>query len=47
MVPVAEVPPQDIGPWREALARLLEDRAHWDGDRARVAARRRWPTRRT
>jgi surfactin synthase thioesterase subunit/glycosyltransferase involved in cell wall biosynthesis len=29
MVPVAEVPPQDIGPWREALGRLLGDRAHW------------------
>ena len=30
MVPVAEVPPQDIGPWREALARLLGDRAHYE-----------------
>jgi medium-chain acyl-[acyl-carrier-protein] hydrolase len=30
MVPVAEVPPQAIGPWREALGRLLEDRAHWE-----------------
>jgi surfactin synthase thioesterase subunit/glycosyltransferase involved in cell wall biosynthesis len=30
MVPVAEVPPQETGPWREALARLLEDRAHWE-----------------
>jgi surfactin synthase thioesterase subunit len=30
MVPVAEVPPQDIGPWREALARLLCDRAHYE-----------------
>ncbi|MBS1855859.1 MAG: glycosyltransferase [Acidobacteria bacterium] len=29
MVPVAEVPAQDIAPWREALARLLGDRAHW------------------
>jgi surfactin synthase thioesterase subunit/glycosyltransferase involved in cell wall biosynthesis len=29
MVPVAEVPPQATGPWREALGRLLEDRAHW------------------
>jgi surfactin synthase thioesterase subunit/glycosyltransferase involved in cell wall biosynthesis len=28
MVPVAQVPAQDIGPWREALARLLTDRAH-------------------
>jgi medium-chain acyl-[acyl-carrier-protein] hydrolase len=30
MVPVAEVPPQDLGPWREALGRLLSDRAHYD-----------------
>ena len=30
MVPVAEVPPQDIAPWREALARLLTDRQHYD-----------------
>jgi surfactin synthase thioesterase subunit/glycosyltransferase involved in cell wall biosynthesis len=30
MVPVAEVPPQDIAPWRDALARLLTDRAHFD-----------------
>ncbi len=30
MVPVAEVPPQDIGPWREALARLLTERAHYE-----------------
>ncbi len=30
MVPVAEVPPQATGPWREALGRLLEDRAHWE-----------------
>jgi medium-chain acyl-[acyl-carrier-protein] hydrolase len=30
MVPVAEVPPQAMGPWREALGRLLEDRAHWE-----------------
>jgi surfactin synthase thioesterase subunit/glycosyltransferase involved in cell wall biosynthesis len=29
MVPVAEVPPQATGPWREALGRLLGDRAHW------------------
>ncbi|HEY1341197.1 MAG TPA: alpha/beta fold hydrolase, partial [Bryobacteraceae bacterium] len=29
MVPVAEIPPQDIGPWREALDRLLTDRAHY------------------
>jgi len=30
MVPVAEVPDQDIAPWREALQRLLTDRAHYD-----------------
>jgi surfactin synthase thioesterase subunit/glycosyltransferase involved in cell wall biosynthesis len=30
MVPVAEVPPQDMGPWREALARLLTDPAHYE-----------------
>jgi surfactin synthase thioesterase subunit/glycosyltransferase involved in cell wall biosynthesis len=30
MVPVADVPEQDIGPWREALARLLTDRAHYE-----------------
>jgi surfactin synthase thioesterase subunit len=30
MVPVADVPPQDAGPWREALERLLTDRAHFD-----------------
>lgn len=29
MVPIAEVPPQDIGPWREALGRLLTDRGHF------------------
>jgi surfactin synthase thioesterase subunit/glycosyltransferase involved in cell wall biosynthesis len=29
MVPVARVPEQNIGPWREALTRLLEDRALW------------------
>ena len=29
MVPVADVPPQDIGPWREALQRLLTDPAHY------------------
>jgi surfactin synthase thioesterase subunit len=28
-VPVANVPPQDIQPWREALVRLTSDRAHW------------------
>jgi len=30
MVPIAEAPPQDIGPWREAIGRLLTDRAHFD-----------------
>jgi surfactin synthase thioesterase subunit/glycosyltransferase involved in cell wall biosynthesis len=29
MVPVAEVPPQRIGPWREALIRLLSDPGHY------------------
>lgn len=29
MVPVAEVPPQEIGPWVEALRRLTTDRAHY------------------
>jgi surfactin synthase thioesterase subunit/glycosyltransferase involved in cell wall biosynthesis len=29
MVPVACVPAQEIGPWRAALARLVEDPAHW------------------
>jgi surfactin synthase thioesterase subunit/glycosyltransferase involved in cell wall biosynthesis len=30
MVPVAEVPPQDLGPWHQALARLLGDPAHYE-----------------
>src|SRR5579862_2319098 len=30
MVPVADVPAQDIGPWVEALARLVSDRALYD-----------------
>ncbi|MGP8247723.1 MAG: thioesterase domain-containing protein [Bryobacteraceae bacterium] len=30
MVPVAQVPPQDITAWRETLRRLLTDRAHWE-----------------
>jgi medium-chain acyl-[acyl-carrier-protein] hydrolase len=29
MVPVADVPAQDIGPWHEALARLLTNSAHY------------------
>ncbi|MFN7993758.1 MAG: thioesterase domain-containing protein [Bryobacteraceae bacterium] len=30
MVPVADVPTQDIAPWQAALARLVLDRAHYD-----------------
>jgi surfactin synthase thioesterase subunit/glycosyltransferase involved in cell wall biosynthesis len=30
MVPVAEVPEQDVRPWRNALGRLLADRAHYE-----------------
>jgi len=30
MVPVADVPPQNIEPWRDAVARLTTDRAHWE-----------------
>jgi len=30
MVPVAEVPPQDVGPWQRILERLTTDRAHWE-----------------
>ncbi|HWQ56282.1 MAG TPA: alpha/beta fold hydrolase [Bryobacteraceae bacterium] len=30
MVPVAEVPPQDLGPWLDALRRLTTDRAHYE-----------------
>ena len=30
MVPVAEVPEQDIEPWYDALHRLLSDRAHYE-----------------
>ncbi len=30
MVPVAQVPPQDIAPWRETLRRLVTGRAHWN-----------------
>jgi surfactin synthase thioesterase subunit/glycosyltransferase involved in cell wall biosynthesis len=29
MVPIAEVPPQDLGPWIEALKRLTSDPAHY------------------
>jgi medium-chain acyl-[acyl-carrier-protein] hydrolase len=40
MVPVAEVPKQDISAWREALERLLTDREHFDeiSRQSRVAA---------
>jgi surfactin synthase thioesterase subunit/glycosyltransferase involved in cell wall biosynthesis len=30
MVPVAEVPEQDIGPWQTALQRLVTDRRHYE-----------------
>jgi FkbM family methyltransferase len=30
MVPMAEIPPQDITPWLAVLDRLLTDRAHYD-----------------
>src|SRR5579871_75398 len=30
MVPIADVPPQDLGPWKAALDRLLHDREHYD-----------------
>jgi surfactin synthase thioesterase subunit/glycosyltransferase involved in cell wall biosynthesis len=30
MVPVAEVPPQEVAPWVAALRRLITDRAHWE-----------------
>jgi glycosyltransferase involved in cell wall biosynthesis len=29
MVPAAEIPPQDVGPWAAVLERLLTDRAHY------------------
>jgi len=35
MVPVADVPEQDIGPWLSALERLLSDRAHYEQVSAR------------
>ena len=40
MVPVAEVPPQDIGPWRDALSKLLTNRDHYNeiANASRVAA---------
>ena len=30
MVPAAEIPEQDIGPWQAVLERLLTDRAHYE-----------------
>lgn len=40
MVPVAEIPEQNIEPWQTALARLLSDRDHYDAmaDESRSAA---------
>ncbi len=40
MVPVAEVPPQDIGPWLRALTKLVTDGAHFEdvSRRSRAAA---------
>ncbi|MBI5085655.1 MAG: glycosyltransferase [Acidobacteria bacterium] len=30
MVPIAEVPPQDVEPWLRLLSRLTSDRPHWE-----------------
>lgn len=40
MVPVAEVPPQDVEPWVKVLRRLTTDREHWEAlsRRSREAA---------
>lgn len=38
MVPIANVPPQDIGPWETALDLLTKDRAHWEEIAARSRA---------
>ena len=40
MVPVAEIPPQNVEPWREALTRLVTDREHYEdvSRRSRAAA---------
>src|SRR5260370_17294696 len=35
MVPRAEIPEQDVAPWRAALERLLSDRAHYQEVSAR------------
>lgn len=42
MVPLAEVPPQDVGPWQETLTRLLSDRKHYEelAERSLRAARK-------
>ena len=29
MVPVAEVPPQNVEPWVKVVDRLVKDREHW------------------
>jgi medium-chain acyl-[acyl-carrier-protein] hydrolase len=44
MVPVAEVPPQDVNPWERALRRLTTDRVHWEdlSTRSRAAALEYW-----
>jgi surfactin synthase thioesterase subunit/glycosyltransferase involved in cell wall biosynthesis len=34
MVPVAEVPEQDAGPWQSVVERLTTDRAHWEENAA-------------
>ncbi len=40
MVPVAQVPPQEVAPWQRALERLVTDRHHYEGlsRRSREAA---------
>jgi hypothetical protein len=30
MVPVADVPPQNVSPWEQTLRRLVTDRAHFE-----------------
>jgi hypothetical protein len=46
MVPVADVPPQNLAPWCDALAKLMTDREHYRKSRG-SRARRRWGTRNT
>jgi glycosyltransferase involved in cell wall biosynthesis len=36
MVPAADIPPQDAGPWAAVLERLLTDRAHYESLSARA-----------